>query len=193
MYNELNQILEFIREIDKVKGIYRRTKLFDQSRYENDAEHSWHLALMALTLKDYANEKIDVNKVIEMVLIHDIVEIDAGDYIVYTTEKEEKQKKEKAAAKRIFGILPDKLKDEIYALWDEFEAEESPEAKFASAIDRLEPIMQNYYSNGEAWKKHNIHSSQILKVNRKIEKGSIALWEYAKSLIEETVEKGYIE
>ncbi len=190
---DLKKKIDFLVEIDKVKQIFRRTKLFDQSRMENDAEHSWHLAMMALTLFDYANEEVDILRVIKMVLIHDIVEIDAGDYIVYTTEGDEKKEKEYKAAKRIFNILPKDLADEFLDLWYEFEKNETSDANFANAIDRLEPIMQNYYSKGEAWIKHNIKANQIKEVNKKIAKGSTKLWDYTLSMINEAVDKGYIK
>jgi putative hydrolase of HD superfamily len=185
--------LDFIIEIDKVKGIFRRTKLFDGSRRENDAEHSWHLAMMALVLCEHSNEPIDVSKVIKMVLIHDIVEIDAGDYIVYTHQTKEKEEEELLAASRIFGILPEEQKDEFITLWKEFEERKSPEAKFAAAIDRLEPIMQNYYQEADVWRKNNIKAEQILSVNKRIDHGSEQLWQYAKSLIEECIERKLIE
>jgi len=193
MDDNFRKRIEFLIEIDKIKQIFRRTKLFDQSRVENDAEHSWHLAMMAITFSDYANEEVDLLRVIKMVLIHDIVEIDAGDYIVYTNKGNEKKQKEVEGANRIFNILPKELANELLSLWFEFEKNETPDAKFANAIDRLEPIMQNYYSKGEAWIKHNIKADQIRKVNKKIEKGSKKLWEYTLSLVDQTVEKGYIK
>jgi len=191
--DDFKKRIDFLLEIDKIKQIFRRTKLFDQSRVENDAEHSWHLAMMAITFADYANENVDLLRVIKMVLIHDIVEIDAGDYIVYTNKGNEKKQKEVEGANRIFNILPKELAAELLELWFEFEKNETADANFANAIDRLEPIMQNYYSKGEAWIKHNIKADQIRKVNKKIEKGSKKLWEYTLSLVDETVEKGYIK
>jgi len=191
--DDFKKRIDFLLEIDKIKQIFRRTKLFDQSRVENDAEHSWHLAMMAITFADYANENVDLLRVIKMVLIHDIVEIDAGDYIVYTNKGNEKKQKEVEGANRIFNILPKELAAELLELWFEFEKNETTDANFANAIDRLEPIMQNYYSKGEAWIKHNIKADQIRKVNKKIEKGSKKLWEYTLSLVDETVEKGYIK
>ncbi|MFP4457142.1 MAG: HD domain-containing protein [Clostridia bacterium] len=193
MDNDFRKRIEFLIEIDKIKQIFRRTKLFDQSRVENDAEHSWHLAVMAITLADYANEEVDILRVIKMVLIHDVVEIDAGDYIVYTTEGEEKKEKEYKAAKRIFNILPKDLAEEFLTLWYEFEKNETADASFANSIDRLEPIMQNYYSKGEAWQKHSIKGNQIREANKKIAKGSKKLWAYTLSMIDETVDKGYIK
>lgn len=193
MTDRLKKQIEFIIEIDKIKNIVRRTKLFDGSKLENDAEHSWHLAVMALILMEHANDNIDILKVMKMVLIHDIVEIDAGDYSAYTNNTAEKEEKELAAASRIFGILPEDQKLEFTNLWKEFEGRTTPEARFASAIDRLEPVMQNYFTEAYAWKNNSIKSEQILNVNKRIENGSEVLWQYAKRLIEECVEKKLIE
>ena len=193
MNDNFRKQIEFIMEIDKVKNIFRHTKLFDGSRNENDAEHSWHLALMALTLSDYANEDIDIAKVVKMVLIHDLVEIDAGDYIIYTDKKAEKEEKEKEAAERIFGLLPDEQKEELKQLWVEFEKRESAEAKFAAALDRLEPLMQNYHNEGDTWCKYKIKYEQIIKANEHIKEGSEKLWEYAKGMVEESREKGLLK
>lgn len=192
MQDSLRRQIEFLIEIDKVKSIFRRTKLFDKSRHENDAEHSWHLAIMAIVLAEHSNEPIDVAKVIKMVLIHDIVEIDAGDYIAYTDQTAAKDAEERAAAERIFGLLPVEQKEELIALWQEFEERSTPEAKFASAIDRLEPVMQNYYCDGHVWQENNIPAERILSLNQRIEKGSVTLWEYAKGMIEECMAKGII-
>jgi len=188
----LKRQIEFILEVDKVKSIFRKTKLFDKSRHENDAEHSWHLGLMAIILLEYSNIPIDALKVLKMVLIHDIVEIDSGDYIVYTEQTAEKELKEKAAAERIFGMLPAEQKAEFISIWKEFEQRSTPEAKFATALDRLEPVMQNYYTEADAWRDNKISADQILAVNERIEMGSMKLWEYAKDLIDECIDKGLI-
>lgn len=190
--DNLKKQIDFLIEIDKIKSIFRQTKLFNGSREENDAEHAWHLALMAMILADYANEQIDVGKVIKMVLIHDIVEIDAGDTLVYNIDKKVKIEQEKAASERIFGILPEEQKIYFISLWEEFEEQKTPEAKFAAALDRLEPVMQNYYTKCSAWKKHNISYEQIVDVNKHIENGSSQLWDFASSLIDECLEKEYI-
>ena len=192
MIEKFKKQIEFIIEIDKIKSIFRKTKLFDKSRHENDAEHSWHLAIMAIILSEYSNKPIDVFKVLKMVLIHDIVEIDSGDYIVYTQQTAEKESKEKAAAERIFGILPLEQEAEFKSLWEEFEERSTPEAKFAAAIDRLEPVMQNYYTDADAWRENKISADQILRVNQRIERGSEKLWVYAKGLIDECIDKGLI-
>jgi putative hydrolase of HD superfamily len=175
--DRLEKQLQFIVEIDKVKSVLRRTKIFHGNRHENDAEHSWHIALMALVLNEYSNEKIDILKVLKMVLIHDLVEIHTGDLSVYSTNPQEKQKSELEAAQKIFNVLPNDQNQEFLSLWKEFDKRETPEAKFASALDRLEPIMQNYKQDGYAWKKHKISYEQIINLNK--------LWEYAKGIIDE--------
>ena len=192
MNEKLKKQIDFIIEIDKIKSIIRKTKLFDGSKYENDAEHSWHICMMAIILQEYSNEKIDLLKVLKMLLIHDLVEIDAGDYLVYTDKNIEKNEKEKKAADRIFSILPDEQKSELTLLWKEFEEKETAEAKFAFALDRLEPVMQNYYNEGATWKQHNIKYEKIVNINCKIEDGSTELWQYAKNIIEEIKNSGVI-
>lgn len=185
--------IAFLKEIDKAKSIFRRTRLFDDSRYENDAEHAWHLAVMAVTLAEYANaEQLDVAKVIKMVLVHDIVEIDAGDALVYdSTLRHEKKEKERRAAVRIFGLLPDDQRDELRALWEEFEARKTAEARFAAALDRLEPILQNAATGGHAWRKHGITRKQAEAVNEHIADGSADIWQYVKELLDESAQQGH--
>jgi len=148
------------------------------------------MSLMALILSEYSNDKIDICKVIKMALIHDLVEIDVGDTFLYADNQTDKNINERKCAERIFGLLPKDQYKEIMELWVEFEKKETSEAKFAGSMDRLGPIMQNFYDNGHAWNKHNITSDKILKVNSQIQKGSDELWEYAKSLIEKAIEKG---
>ncbi len=195
MNKKLRKQIEFIEEIDKLKSIIRRTRLLDNSRYENDAEHSWHLAMMAIVLSEHANDKnIDLLKVIKMLLIHDIPEIDAGDTFLYDTDgRMDSVKYEKKGAERIFGILPSGMAEELIGLWEEFEKKKTPEAKFAGALDRLEPLLQNYNTGGHAWKKHGIVRSQVEKINVTIELGSQTLWDLAQSLISESVENEYLE
>lgn len=157
----LNQIA-FIKEIDKVKYIQRKTKLFNSDRCENDAEHSWHLALMAIVLAEHSNEPIDVLKVVKMVLIHDIVEIDAGDVFMYDTVKNhDNTDEERLAANRIFGLLPKKQAEDFIAIWEEFEAGETNEAKFARSMDRLEPLLQNTSNNGGTWKEFDVKYDKV--------------------------------
>lgn len=188
----LEQQIEFVREVDKLKSIDRQTLLTDASRQENDAEHSWHLALMALLLGEYAGGKdLDLLHVIRMVLIHDLVEIDAGDTYCYDKAGyKDKAQRETAAAQRIFNLLPPDQAAEIRALWDEFEGSETPESKFANALDRLQPLMHNVFTNGLMWKRHGIVKSQVIDRNRKIADGAPDLWAFARSLIEKAVEDG---
>lgn len=193
MNERLQKQIQFLIEIDKVKNIIRKTRNVSSKRYENDAEHGWHMSMMAIILSEYANEKIDINKVVKMALIHDLVEIDAGDTYLYAKEQSDKVEKERKCAQRIFGLLPEDQREEFLALWEEFEAKESAEAKFAGAMDRLGPLMQNYYDNGHAWKNFNISSEQVLTVNKQIAKGSNTIWDYAKSIIEESVRNGNLK
>lgn len=176
----LQQQMEFMAEVDKLKKIGRQSYLTDSSRKENDAEHSWHLAMMAVFLSEYAKEDVDVLHVISMVLIHDLVEIDAGDTYAYDTEgNKSKRAREEKAADRIFNILPDDQAQKVRDLWEEFEANETPEANFANALDRVQPIMLNHKSDGKAWAEHRVALSQILSRNVNVEKGAPKLWEYA--------------
>ncbi|MDR5658713.1 HD domain-containing protein [Serpentinicella sp. ANB-PHB4] len=193
-FEHLEKQMKFIIEIDKLKSIYRQTLLIDQSRHEGDADHSWHLAMMAMTLKEHANfEHIDILKVIKMVLIHDIVEIDAGDTFCYDeVGYQDKRDREVKAAKRIFGILPEEQTKEMWDLWEEFEEMATPESKFAASLDRLQPILNNYFTEGAAWKKHNIKLSQVIKKNGHIKDGAPALWSYVEKLLNSAVEKGYL-
>lgn len=187
--------LEFIREIDKLKSIFRRTLLMDGSRYENDAEHSWHLAMMAVLLKDLARSPvIDLARVIRMVLVHDLVEIDAGDTYCYDDKGNlDKPAREQAAAARLFGLLPAGQGAEIRALWEEFEARATPEAQFAAALDRVQPLMHNYCTGGAIWKKHGVRSQKVRERNRHVEEGAPALWQFAEAMITDAVERGYLE
>ena len=189
----LKKQMEFILEVDKVKQIVRQKYLTDGSRKENDAEHSWHLALMAVLLKEYANEEVDLAKVIPMVLIHDLVEIDAGDTYAYdqaglATQRERETK----AADRIFGMLPEDQKTKFRDLWEEFEAYETAEAKFAHVLDNCQPLILNDASDGKSWKEHTVHKSQIYKRNEHTGEGSREIWEYMKQLIEKHIQLGHV-
>jgi len=189
----LNQIA-FIKEIDKVKYIQRKTKLFNSDRHENDAEHSWHLALMAIVLAEHSNEPIDVLKVVKMVLIHDIVEIDAGDIFLYDSQiNHDNTEQERLAANRIFGLLPKNQADELISIWEEFEAGETNEAKFAKSMDRLEPLLQNTSNNGGTWKEFGVGYNKVYEKKSVIKEGSRSLWNYAEGLINESVEKGILK
>jgi len=187
------QQLDFIYEMDKVKHIVRKTKLFDGSRLENDAEHSWTICLMAVLFREYSNEQIDIGKVLMMLLIHDIVEIDAGDTFLYAPDRETAHWKEQAAAERIFGILPEEQSKGFLAAWEEFEARVTTEAKFASVFDRLEPVLQNYKNGGETWKKNGITKQMVLEKNKHLGEGSVEIWYFFLELIDMCVQKGYLE
>lgn len=191
MDNRLQQQMKFILEVDKIKNIGRQTYLSDGQRKENDAEHSWHLALMAFLLKEHATEDIDVLKVMTMVLIHDIVEIDAGDTYAYDVEgNKTKEAREKAAAKRIFGLLPEDQGVYLKELWEEFEAYETSEAKYAHALDHFQPIMLNDASNGRSWREHEVKKSQVMHRNRRTAEGSNAMMDQIRGILEKHVEKG---
>jgi putative hydrolase of HD superfamily len=192
-FESLLKQIDFIKEIDKVKYIQRKTKLFNSNRNENDAEHSWHLAMMAIVLAEHANEPIDVLKVVKMVLIHDIVEIDAGDTFIYDTHKNHvNTDQERLAANRIFGLLPQEQSKEFIAVWEEFEAGLTPEAKFARTMDRLEPLLQNTSNNGGTWKEFDVDYNKVFEKKKIINEGSTTIWKYAEKLIDESVEKGIL-
>lgn len=185
--------MAFLVEADKVKNIVRRTQTIHSERRENDAEHMWHLSLMALTLSEYATEPVDLLRVLKMLLIHDLVEIDAGDTFAYDTAGMATQKeREIRAAERIFGLLPDDNRQEFRGLWEEFEIRETPEAKFASALDRLGGLMPNYHNKGGAWREMGVSVDRIKTRNRPIGEGAPSLWEYAESLIDEAERQGWI-
>ncbi|HJB75177.1 MAG TPA: HD domain-containing protein [Candidatus Eubacterium faecale] len=191
----LKKQLDFILQADAEKEIERRTLISSGKRFENDSEHAWHMALMAILLSEYANEEIDVLKTVTMILIHDIVEIDAGDTYCYDYELGKSQReREVKAANRIYALLPDDQGKKLRALWDEFEANETPEAHFAHAMDCLQPTMLNDATNGEMWKKNGIKLGQVLKRNEYTEKGSKTLWDYQlNELILKNVEKGNLK
>lgn len=189
--NRLKKQIDFILETDKVKNIFRQTHLTGLIRHENDAEHSWHMALMIYLLKEYANEEFDVAKAMMMALIHDVVEIDAGDTYAYDPEMlKSKDERESKAAKRIFGILPDDQKQMLYDLFYEFEKCETPEAKFVKAMDNFQPLLLNDYNNGEDWKVHNIKKSQVVKRQITSKPGSEKIWQVTEKIIEKNAEKG---
>ncbi len=188
------QQLDFVREIDKEKQIFRQTYVSDATRKENDAEHAWHMAIMAFLFSEYANDEIDVLKTIRMILIHDVVEIDAGDTYAYDeVAKLSQRDREEKAAHRLFGILPDDQAKEMLDLWEEFEAGETAEARFARALDNFQPMMLNDATEGIAWEEHEVAVSKILKRNERTPRGSQQLWEYAKEhFIEKNVDLGHI-
>lgn len=193
MDERLRKQIEFALEIDKEKNIFRQTHLSNHGRNENDAEHAWHMAIMAYLLREYSNEPIDIGKVMLMCLIHDIVEIDAGDTYAYDLEGQKTQKaREEAAKERIFSMLPEDQKLELSSLFDEFEAYETPEAKFAHAMDNLQPLMLNDSNDGADWREHRVHSSQVYGRQSKTRRGSQKLYELVDQLIQKNIKKGNI-
>lgn len=190
----LEQQIAFIVEIDKVKNVFRQTPLADGNRKENDAEHSWHIALMALLLKEYAEEEVDVLKVMTMVLVHDLVEIDAGDTYAYDDiGAVTKREREVKAADRIFGMLPKDQGDYLRALWDEFEEYESADAKYAHLLDNFQPLLLNDASGGISWSEHSVRKSQIYKRNEKIEETSKVIWKKMQETVAKNIELGNIK
>jgi putative hydrolase of HD superfamily len=190
----LERQLRFIREIDRLKSVLRQSPLADASRRENSAEHSWHLAMMAVTLGEYAPHGTDLNRVITMVLLHDLVEIDAGDTFAYAADAvlAEAERAERAAADRIFALLPAGQAAQLRAIWDEFEDRRTPAARFARALDRLQPMLANYHTGGGTWSAHGVTADQVLVKVRLIEEGSAALGAYARDLVAAAVEKGFL-
>lgn len=190
----LEDQMKFLLEIDKEKNILRQTHLSGHGRRENDAEHAWHMAIMIYLLREYANEKIDLAKTMMMALIHDIVEIDAGDTYAYDTAAlATQQEREAKAARRIFGLLPEDQREEMLALFQEFEDYETPEARFAHVLDNLQPLMLNDSNNGGDWREHQVKRSQVYKRNARTSTGSETLWAYMEGLIQGNVEKGNIQ
>lgn len=193
MDERLKKQLDFILEIDKEKNILRQTHLSDHGRRENDAEHAWHMAIMAYLLKEYSNEPIDVARVMIMCLIHDVVEIDAGDTYAYDAEGLKTQKaREEAAKERIYSLLPDDQKQDLQALFDEFEERKTPEAKFARALDNLQPLLLNNSNDGGDWREHQVTEAQVYGRQRRTAEGSEKLYEVTDQLIRENIAKGNI-
>ncbi|ENJ1726409.1 TPA: HD domain-containing protein [Vibrio parahaemolyticus] len=193
--DRLEKQLALLIELDKLKSVLRRTRVKSaEGRLENSGEHSWHVALMAVLMKEHANAPVDICRVMKMLLIHDVVEIDAGDTFVYdTAATKEQAEKEIKAAERLFGMLPTDQGQELLALWQEFEAAQSDDAKYAKALDRLIPMLLNYHNNGQSWKENSVTREHALTINKRIEFGSVTLWDKAKELIEEATEKGWLK
>lgn len=186
--------LDFILEVDKEKNIFRQSHLSGYIRHENDAEHAWHIALMVYLLKEYANDEFDLAKAMIMALIHDIVEIDAGDTYAYDTQALKTQKeREERAANRIFGLLPDDQKELLIALFNEFEKGETPEARFARTMDNLQPLLLNDINNGKDWRLHDVNKSKVINRQKTSSLGSEEIWEFTKELIDKNVKKGNIK
>ena len=190
----LKKQMEFIIEVDKLKDIIRQTNLTNGERKENDAEHSWHLALMAVFLSEYAKEPVDVLQVIKMVLIHDLVEIDAGDTYLYDEAGNgTKAAREQKAAERIFNILPGDQAEELFQLWQEFEDRKTPESKFANTLDRIQPVLLNDATEGRAWREHDVCIDQLMSKNEYTSQGSDVLWAYIQEVFEKNIENGNIK
>jgi putative hydrolase of HD superfamily len=187
--------IEFIVEIDKLKRILRQNVVIGTQKQEDDAEHSWHLAVMAIILSEHAAEKeLDILKVVKMVLIHDLVEIDAGDTFCYDEKaNQDKAQREQRAAQRLFNILPPDQAREIWELWQEFEGMETAEARFAACLDRIQPLILNYYTQGHTWQKPGVTSEKVLKRNAVLEDNAPLLWEFAQDLIHKSIQKGYLK
>ena len=189
----LERQLAFIAEIDRLKSVLRRTTLCDGSRAENSAEHSWHLAVAALTLAEHAGPEVDVAHVVRMVLVHDLVEIDAGDTFAYDAKaNEDKEAREQRAADRIFGLLPREQGAELRALWEEFELGETPSARFAIALDRLQPLLSNHHAKGGSWKAHGVNRAQVLRRMAPIEHAAPLLWPTVLDIVEQNCALGHI-
>ena len=194
MTERLQKQLDFALEIDKEKNIFRQTHLSGHGRNENDAEHAWHMAVMAYLLREYANEDIDISRVMLMCLIHDIVEIDAGDTYAYDEESKQTQKaREDAAKERIFSILPEDQKAELTALFDEFESNRTAESRFAHAMDNLQPLLLNHSNGGSDWREHGVSSEQVYGRQRKTRLGSETLFEVTDAIIQENIKKGSLK
>lgn len=193
MNSRLQQQIAFICEIDRLKTILRQTLLMDRSRQENSAEHSWHLALMAITLAEYAPAGVDIIQAVKQLLIHDLVEIDAGDTFCYDAAANlNKAERELQAADRLFGLLPADQRDEIRTLWNAFEAQETPTARFAAALDRIQPLLHNQRTAGGTWKKHGINQTQVMQRMAPVATGAPELWPFVLQVIEDCIAAGFI-
>ena len=186
----IEKVLEFIIEIEKLKDVHRKTKPVGLNRYENSAEHSWHVCLSALMLKEFSNEEINIDRVIKMLLIHDLGEIDAGDTIIYAAETDEVKQAEEAGIIRVLSFLPEADSQKYLELWYEFEAGKTSDAKYAKAIDRVPPLLHNLHGNGYSWKKHEIPPEQVLAVNSRVAKGSEELWLVLESRVKGVTSEG---
>lgn len=191
--DRLDRQLRFVIEIDKLKRVLRQTMLMDATRSENSAEHSWHLALMAILLEEYSPRPVDLGQVLRMVLVHDIVEIDAGDTFCYDVEANlDKAMREEEAAERIFGLLPPEQGFELRSLWEEFEAEITPEARFATALDRLQPLLHNLQTGGGTWRIHGVAREQVLARMQPIRVAMPDLWPFVELSLARAVEQGWV-
>lgn len=193
MLKEVTQILDFMVEIEKLKGVLRKSRPVGLKRHENSGEHSWHVCISALMLKDYADEAINIDRVIKMLLIHDLGEIDAGDKIVYESETVEQKNKEWDGVKRVLDMLPNRQGEQYLALWEEFELGESADAKYAKAIDRIPPLLHNINDDGYGWKKHNIPKEKVLNFNQqRISAGGEKIWEGVEAKLQQAIVDGIL-
>jgi putative hydrolase of HD superfamily len=192
--DRFKQQIEFILEVDKLKHVLRQTILMDKSRRENSAEHSWHIALTVMILSEYARDAdIDFFRVMKILLIHDLIEIDAGDTYCYDDQgRKDQGQREKLAADRIFNILPPDQARTFRDLWDEFEDRKTPESRFANALDRMQPFLHNHFTRGQTWQENNIKSDQVKSRMQPVDEGAPILWEYVSSLIDDAVKKGFL-
>jgi putative hydrolases of HD superfamily len=189
----LERQISFIIEIDKLKTVLRQTLLCDHSRRENSAEHSWHLAIMAMLLTEYAGSPVDVARVMKMVLVHDIVEVDAGDTFAYDTKaNQDREMRELKAAERIFGLLPDDQAREVRSLWDEFEAKQTAESKYANALDRLQPLLHNSRTEGGTWRIHKVHRAAVMRRMDPVRIGMPEVWPMVLSIVDHACDVGWI-
>lgn len=193
MISEIESVLNFLVEIEKLKDIHRKTRPVGLKRYENAAEHSWHVCLAALMLRDYADNNIDIAQVIKMLLVHDLGEIDAGDKIIYESETKAQKDKELAGVKRVFNLLPEKLAQECLLLWREFEEGETGNARYAKAIDRIPPLLHNLHGNGHSWQENNISAEKVLSVNARIELAGEDIWKVIKKKLEQAISDGILK
>ncbi|WP_432808825.1 HD domain-containing protein [Pantanalinema sp. GBBB05] len=192
--DRLTQQIQFVIEIDQLKTVLRQTLLTDASRQENTAEHSWHIAMMAIVLAEYAPVPVDLLHVIKLLLVHDLVEIDAGDTFCYDVQgNQSKRERELQAADRVFGLLPPDQAQEIRSLWDEFEAQITPDAQFAACLDRLQPLLNNWQTQGHSWRKHGITRDLVLHRMSPLQTGAPTLWEFVEQMVEECVAAGYLQ
>jgi putative hydrolase of HD superfamily len=189
----IDKILKFIIEIEKLKDVSRKTMPVGLDRFENSAEHSWHVCLSALMLRDFSNEPINIDRVIKMLLIHDLGEIDAGDTVIYASETDKLKAEEAAGIRRILAILPNGMGEEFMDLWNEFESGITPDSKFAKAIDRVPPLLHNIHGRGHSWKQHGITKDQVFSLNQRIEKGSEELWSVIRNKLEDAVNEGILK
>jgi len=192
-FGSMTDIVAFLMEVDKLKEVERRTRLLNHGRYENSAEHSWHFALAALSLAPFASDEVDINRVIKMALLHDIVEIDAGDVLVYDlAAREAAALKEAEAAKRLFGLLPAPQNAQFLSLWQEYEAGITEDAKFAGALDRVLPILLNLHNEGQSWRENNVSLQQVLSRNAKVGETLPELWQHVVTQLHAAYEKGWL-